>query len=788
MSDFIEQDDWLETTPLNKTSKKKSKSKHSKTKKKLSPKTPGKTILLAEDPRKNQNFLNGYFKVKLANQDVYEGEWKNDNMHGQGTMTYKNKDIYQGNWENGKRQGKGKLYISGRKIKPSHKTATQEREIYNGNWVNDKKHGKGEYIFSDYTKYIGDWENDNENGKGILEDENGNKIYDGQWKDGNKHGIGKLYYPNGNIRYEGTFKNDREYEGKLFIQNEEGINTKYIKGKFYNENLKEKITGNFEVYSLLENTSDYFLEFEGTLHKLGIKKEGTLYLGIDLDLWDITNDVKKFIKKNNIIDKKGTFNKGFNEDFFSIEDYNLENNDNDFIVYDGSVFNFDNNLGIIPFGKGTIRLFEFLNDKELKNYVNKQPDILSICQDATLRNSDIEYQFITSYFVSDSRENFVSDSRENDLGSTDFKSTFIHTCSNFIEINDLDYFIFPAIKYEFSNLQNKKENSIVEYSFSNKIGHPKYNSEKNVDVLGKYKGQEYYKYCLNGKKKYVKDIWFKIHKLNEKKVYCLKCIVNNDNKKCFICDKKIKQFEEFFKTIINASQDIIDEENSTIKDIDINCQVCWKPTDTKLDCDCKAHICSTCLTQAWSREYRGERPLNNKCPQCKKEGVKLIKANDEFVSMNHIIDLNYDDDKYNGQEKICLHVDCMQKLIEPALSRLNNLIYNSDDTSMDKSTSIENKKYDRSVRSMKLSQLTPIFLKNMKEFFQLKEISNEIEKTLNEVRDESDNMKNVDITINKFLQNKQENLKKLSRAEIKKVTESVPPLPDDATNFFFPNR
>ena len=40
--------------------------------------------------------------------------------------------------------------------------------------------------------------------------------------------------------------------------------------------------------------------------------------------------------------------------------------------------------------------------------------------------------------------------------------------------------------------------------------------------------------------------------------------------------------------------------------------------------------------------------------------------------MNHIIDLNYDDDKYNGQEKICLHVDCMQKLIEPALSTLNN--------------------------------------------------------------------------------------------------------------------
>ena len=82
---------------------------------------------------------------------------------------------------------------------------------------------------------------------------------------------------------------------------------------------------------------------------------------------------------------------------------------------------------------------------------------------------------------------------------------------------------------------------------------------------------------------------------------------------------------------------------------------------------------------------------------------------------------------------------------------------------------------------MKLSQLTPIFLKNMQEFFQLKEISNEIENTLNEVRGE-DNMKNIDITINKLLQNK---LEKLKRAEIKKVTDSVPPLPPDATGVIY---
>ena len=129
--------------------------------------------------------------------------------------------------------------------------------------------------------------------------------------------------------------------------------------------------------------------------------------------------------------------------------------------------NFDNNLGIIPFGKGTIRLFEYLNDKELKNYVNKQPDILSIYQDATLRNSDIEYKFITSYFISDSRENYL---RSIDFTSKFMRlSKFMHICSNFIEINGLDYFIFPVIKYEFLIYKIKKRILLLNIHFLIKL-------------------------------------------------------------------------------------------------------------------------------------------------------------------------------------------------------------------------------------------------------------------------------------------------------------------------------
>jgi len=33
--------------------------------------------------------------------DFYEGNWKNDNMHGYGKYTWSDGDVYEGNWENG---------------------------------------------------------------------------------------------------------------------------------------------------------------------------------------------------------------------------------------------------------------------------------------------------------------------------------------------------------------------------------------------------------------------------------------------------------------------------------------------------------------------------------------------------------------------------------------------------------------------------------------------------------------------------------------------------------------
>ena len=62
--------------------------------------------------------------------DTYEGEWKNDVIHGQGTYTFANGEKYVGNFKDGKRHGQGTYtFASGEK--------------YVGNYKDGLKHGQG---------------------------------------------------------------------------------------------------------------------------------------------------------------------------------------------------------------------------------------------------------------------------------------------------------------------------------------------------------------------------------------------------------------------------------------------------------------------------------------------------------------------------------------------------------------------------------------------------------------------------------------------------------------------
>ena len=69
--------------------------------------------------------------INKKDPSKYIGEWKEDNMNGQGVMVYMNGDTYD------------------------------------GQWTNNLRNGQGTEKMADGVKYIGKWSNDNRNGLGV---------------------------------------------------------------------------------------------------------------------------------------------------------------------------------------------------------------------------------------------------------------------------------------------------------------------------------------------------------------------------------------------------------------------------------------------------------------------------------------------------------------------------------------------------------------------------------------------------------------------------------------------
>ena len=119
------------------------------------------------------------------NNGTYEGFFKNNKRHGQGTYSWKYGDKYVGQWKDDKENGQGSYYFKdGRK--------------YVGQWKNGIKHGQGTFTWKDGDKYTGQWKMDQRHGQGNYYYANGDK-YSGQWQKGLEHGQGTKTKKNGNI-------------------------------------------------------------------------------------------------------------------------------------------------------------------------------------------------------------------------------------------------------------------------------------------------------------------------------------------------------------------------------------------------------------------------------------------------------------------------------------------------------------------------------------------------------------------------------------------------------------
>ena len=85
----------------------------------------------------------GKGKILFPDGGYYEGEFKDDNYHGKGTLLVKDYK-YTGEFEEGKKKGKGKIEY----FNPSKK-------IYEGSFIDDVQCGYGKELSEDGTYYEG---------------------------------------------------------------------------------------------------------------------------------------------------------------------------------------------------------------------------------------------------------------------------------------------------------------------------------------------------------------------------------------------------------------------------------------------------------------------------------------------------------------------------------------------------------------------------------------------------------------------------------------------------------
>ena len=120
-----------------------------------------------------ENFLsdiNRYATTSFTDLIKSSGTFKDNIMHGQGTLHYEDTSRYSGNFVQGFPNGQGKMNFA-------------NGDFYQGNFKDGIPSGKGVLSSRDGSKYSGEFKKGVANGRGTFADKSGNK-YTGFWKDG----------------------------------------------------------------------------------------------------------------------------------------------------------------------------------------------------------------------------------------------------------------------------------------------------------------------------------------------------------------------------------------------------------------------------------------------------------------------------------------------------------------------------------------------------------------------------------------------------------------------------
>jgi hypothetical protein len=211
--------------------------------------------------------LQGLHKIIRKNGCwVYEGNFKDGKLNGQGKIITKNGSIYEGQFKDNNLNGQGKII-----------------DIeYNGCWV-----------------YEGEFKDNLLNGQGKIISKNGCWVYEGEFKDNLLNGQGKIISKNGCWVYEGEFKDNLlNGQGKIISKN--GV---IYEGEFKDNKLNDQ--GNITTNGIIKCGEFKFGKLNGQ-GKIISKNGCWVYEGEFKD--NLLNGQGKIISKNGSV--KGEFKFG----------------------------------------------------------------------------------------------------------------------------------------------------------------------------------------------------------------------------------------------------------------------------------------------------------------------------------------------------------------------------------------------------------------------------------------------------------------------------------------------
>jgi hypothetical protein len=169
-----------------------------------------------EGQRNVQNARHGTGVCTWATGPVatYDGQWRYDMMHGQGTMTFRNGDVYEGGFRYDLKHGQCRF-------------TKHSGSVFEGQYKDDAKH-RGKKTYPCGKSYDGYWLWNMKHGHGEAQSATGD-IYRGQFIRGRRHGNGHIEFASGKV-FTGFFKNGGIRQGTMTYNEDSSKYTGAFKG------------------------------------------------------------------------------------------------------------------------------------------------------------------------------------------------------------------------------------------------------------------------------------------------------------------------------------------------------------------------------------------------------------------------------------------------------------------------------------------------------------------------------------------------------------------------------